>query len=89
MIANFVSSDKVGNGKGSDRTAPHSPAQQSSRGSERRPSKIIIPLMLLCAAVLFLLLAGVLLVSITWTHRPDLSVLDILRELVREIGKHR
>jgi hypothetical protein len=45
--------------------------------------------MLLCAAVLFLLLTGVLLVSITWTHRPDLSVFDILREAVREIGKHR
>ena len=32
-----------------------------------------------------LLLFGVVFVSIVWTHRPDLSVMDILRESVREI----
>ena len=43
----------------------------------------------LCIAVLFIALTGILLVSITWTHRPNLSVFDILREVIREIGKHR
>ena len=42
------------------------------------------------AAVFF----GVIIVSITWTHRPELSVLDIMREAVKEIkimraGKER
>lgn len=30
-------------------------------------------------------LSFLLIVSITWTHRPDLSVADILRECVQEI----
>ena len=39
------------------------------------------------AAVVFLplLISGIILVSITWTHRPDLSVFDILRAMVNEI----
>ena len=48
------------------------------------------------AAVVFLplFLFGVIIVSITWTHRPELSVLDIMREAVKEIkimraGKER
>ena len=48
------------------------------------------------AAVVFLplLLFGVIFVSIVWTHRPDLSVFDIMREAVKEIkimraGKER
>ena len=32
-----------------------------------------------------LIITAVLFVSIVWTHRPDLSVMDILRESVREI----
>ena len=39
------------------------------------------------AVVVFLplLISGTILVSITWTHRPDLSVFDILRETMKEI----
>ena len=41
-----------------------------------------------------LLLFGVVFVSIVWTHRPDLSVADIGREVLKEIkdtraGKNR
>ena len=32
-----------------------------------------------------LILTAVIFVSIVWTHRPDLSVMDILRESVQEI----
>ena len=44
---------------------------------------------IIIAAVVFLplLLFGVIFVSIVWTHRPDLSVLDIMREAVKEIKK--
>ena len=31
---------------------------------------------------------GFLFVSIVWTHRPDLSVFDILRESVQEIKNY-
>ena len=43
------------------------------------------------AAVVFLplLLFGVIFVSIVWTHRPDLSVIGILREAVKEINNSR
>ena len=50
---------------------------------------------ILAAAVFLpLFLFGVIIVSITWTHRPELSVLDIMREAVKEIkimraGKER
>ena len=44
---------------------------------------------LITAAVVFvflpLIITAVIFVSIVWTHRPDLSVMDILRESVREI----
>ena len=36
-------------------------------------------------AVVFILLSGIIIVSIAWTHRPDLSVADILWEAVFEI----
>ena len=36
-------------------------------------------------AVFFILLSGIIIVSIAWTHRPDLSVADILREAIDEI----
>ena len=39
-------------------------------------------------AAVFILLPGlfciVLFVSIVWTHRPDLSVMDIIREAMKE-----
>ena len=43
------------------------------------------------AAVVFLplFLFGVIFVSIVWTHRPDLSVSDIMREAVKEIKESR
>lgn len=46
---------------------------------------------IILAAVVFLplLLFGVIFVSIVWTHRPDLSVLDIMREAVKEIKNSR
>ena len=39
------------------------------------------------AAVVFLplLISGIILVSITWTHRPDLSAFEILGEAMKEI----
>ena len=39
------------------------------------------------AAVVFLplFITGIILVSIAWTHRPDLSAFDILREVEKEI----
>ncbi len=37
------------------------------------------------AVFLSLLLFCTIFVSIVWTHRPDLSVLDILRESIKEI----
>ena len=44
---------------------------------------------LITAAVVFvflpLIITAIIFVSIVWTHRPDLSVMDILRESVREI----
>ena len=44
-------------------------------------------LIVILAAVIFLplLISGIILVSITWTHRPDLSVLDILGECMKEV----
>ena len=41
--------------------------------------------MLCMLCVLCILLTGLFLVSITWTHRPDLSAVEILKEAVREI----
>lgn len=40
---------------------------------------------MLCA--LCILLTGLFLVSITWTHRPDLSIVEIIKEAVRELIK--
>ena len=46
---------------------------------------------IIITAVVFLplLLFGVIFVSIVWTHRPDLSVLDIMRGAVKEIKNSR
>ena len=65
---------------------------------EAKQSKghFIIVEILIFAAVFFLplILFGVIFVSIVWTHRPDLSVADIGREVLKEIkdtraGKNR
>lgn len=48
-------------------------------------AKMLIIVFILAA--IFLALFGVAFVSIVWTYRPDLSVLDILREVVKEIKK--
>ena len=47
--------------------------------------------LVILAAVLILplLLFGGIFVSIVWTHRPDLSVFDIMREAVKEIKESR
>ena len=44
-------------------------------------------MIIIIAAAVFLplIITAVTLVSITWTHRPDLSVMDILGEAVKEI----
>ena len=46
-------------------------------------------IVMLVLAAVFILLPGlffmILFVSIVWTHRPDLSVIDIVGEVVKEI----
>ena len=49
----------------------------------------LIGIILVAVVLLPLLLFGVIFVSIVWTHRPDLSVLDIMREAVKEIKNSR
>lgn len=63
-------------------------AAGAKAGQERSENLKII---MIAAAVVFLplLLFGVIFVSIVWTHRPDLSVIDIMREAVKEIKKSR
>ena len=43
------------------------------------------------AAILIvpLFLSAILFVSIVWTHRPDLSMVSILRECVKEIKNRK
>ena len=56
---------------------------------------LIIITAALVIVFLTLIITAVILVSIVWTHRPDLSVMDIRREALREIknfvraGKNR
>lgn len=50
-----------------------------------KESRMIIALVIMIPAAVFILLTGLFIVSITWTHRPDLSVGDILRETLLEI----
>ena len=50
-----------------------------------KESRMIIVLLIMIPVAVFILLTGLFLVAITWTHRPDLSVGDILREIIREI----
>ena len=44
---------------------------------------------LVVVILLPMFLAAVVFVSIVWTHRPDLTVLDILRESMKEIQEIR
>ena len=45
----------------------------------------MLTIILILAAVMILLPGFILFVSIVWTHRPDLSLLGILREVIKEI----
>ena len=60
---------------------------RAKAGQERSGNLEII----IITAVVFLplLLFGVIFVSIVWTHRPDFSVMDIIREAVKEIKNLR
>ena len=40
-------------------------------------------------AATLILPPGLIFVSIVWTHRPDLSLLDILREAIKEIKEFK
>ena len=40
-------------------------------------------------AATLILLPGLIFVSIVWTHRPDLSLLNILREAIKEIKEFK
>lgn len=46
---------------------------------------MIIVLLIMIPVAVFILLSGFFIVSITWIHRPDLSVGDILRVAIQEI----
>jgi hypothetical protein len=46
---------------------------------------MIVVHLIIDSAAVFILLTGFFIVSITWTHRPDLSVGNILQEILREI----
>ena len=50
-----------------------------------KESRMIIVLLIMIPVAVFILLTGFFIVSITWTHRPDLSVGNILQEILREI----
>ena len=50
-----------------------------------KESRMIAVLLIMIPVAVFILLTGVFIVSITWTHRPDLSVGNILQEILREI----
>ena len=50
-----------------------------------KESRMIVVLLIMIPAAVFILLTEFFIVSITWTHRPDLRVGDILREILREI----
>ena len=50
-----------------------------------KESRMIIVLLIMIPVAVFILLSGFFIVSITWIHRPDLSVGDILWVVVQEI----
>ena len=50
-----------------------------------KESRMIIVLLIMIPVAVFILLSGFFIVSITWIHRPDLSVGDILWVAVQEI----
>ena len=54
-----------------------------------KESRMIIVLLIMIPAAVFILLTEFFIVSITWTHRPELSVGGILRNILREIFEIR
>ncbi len=58
----------------------------SSGGQEFRKEQNLVIIFIAAAVFVFLplIMTAVILVAIIWTHRPDLSVADILREAVKE-----
>lgn len=75
VLAIYVGIDKGGRGKG--------------WSGQREGVMRLISIILVAVVFLPLLLFGVIFVSIVWTHRPDLSVIDILREAMKEIKNTR
>lgn len=75
VLAIYVGIDKGGSGKG--------------WSGQRKGVMRLISIILVAVVFLPLLLFGVIFVSIVWTHRPDLSVIDILREAMKEIKNTR
>ena len=63
-------------------------AAGAKAGQDNGEVKKLIFVILAAVVFLPLLLFGVIFVSIVWTHRPDLSVIDILRESVDEIKNY-
>lgn len=65
------------------------------KGESGRSENLAI-IFIVAAVFVFLplIITAVIIVSIVWTHRPDLSVIDIGREILKEIkntkaGKNR
>ena len=56
---------------------------------ERRMSLEVLIIVAAVFVFLPLIFTAVIFVSIVWTHRPDLTVLDILRESMKEIQEIR
>lgn len=48
--------------------------------------KQALTVVVIAAVALTLMLPAVIFVSIVWTHRPDLSVMNIVLLIIREIG---
>ena len=76
MLANYVGVTKAAGAKDG----------QGIRSVEVREMLFVI---LAVVILLPIFLSAVIFVSIVWTHRPDLTVLDILRESMKEIQEIR
>ena len=76
MLANYVGGTK---------------AAGTKDGQGIRSVEVSEMLFVILAVVILLpiFLSAVIFVSIVWTHRPDLTVLDILRESMKEIQEIR
>ena len=64
-------------------------AAGAKAGQERSGDLEIIIIAAAVSVFLPLIITAVIFVSIVWTHRPDLSVMDIGREVIREIKNSR